>query len=93
MNRICNGCQGQRSDNRGSVECGKAYYEDDEYGHFKRGCTCVYDKDLIFQFEPREDMGEIKRQSKHIERLEKEAMKYRDKIRILKNRLTKIEEE
>ena len=59
---------------------------------FKRGCNCVHDNDLKDYFEPKDpkDKSIVERLIEEKENLEIQNMKLRDKVRNLKERLTKI---
>jgi len=59
MNRVCNFCKYQKAYGKDNIQCSLPYYSDAEgYAHFKLGCRCKYDSDLLDMFEPRIDTEE-----------------------------------
>ena len=94
MNKVCMGCKNERYDQRyHKFECSNAYYELSEYGSFKRGCYCVYDKDLANKYVPKEghQPSAIDMLNERIAELDMANMKLRDQISTLKDRLTRVE--
>jgi len=94
MNPVCDVCEYQATDNRGSVQCGRAKYTyNDNYGPFKGGAVCKHDSDLGDHFNKVESVetNKMREMSTRVESWVSRAHKAEDECRVLRNRLIRVE--